>query len=404
MYIPLTKIYYEKPKQYEEIFHERQSSENSDHISFPYLADDVFFTYSKDVALLLADIYKINSNVKTLIQILPNAAMEAFERKCLIDEIMQTNGIEGVRSTRKEITLALVEQDKNKRFFGIVNKYLQLNVDIKIHSCEDIRKIYNDLVYTEIKNDNEASLPDGEFFRKEPVSVYSSTGKVIHKGITPELEIISAMEKALQLVNDDSVEKLISISIFHYLFAYIHPFYDGNGRTDRFISSYLLSKELNPLIGYRLSYTIKQNIKKYYSAFEITNDKKSKGDLTYFVVSFLEIIRDSMQNLYRALDDRNTKLSFYGELVKQIVNDSYKSKIDKEKYGQLFYLLIQVELFSKDGIEKKDICYHLHMSNNTVSEMLKTKPVSTLIKIDRKKRPYHYSIDLDKISELANQQ
>ena len=47
-----------------------------------------------------------------------------------------------------------------------------------------------------------------------------------------------------------------------FLFAYIHPFYDGNGRTNRFISSYVLSHSFSPIVGYRLSYSVKERIEK----------------------------------------------------------------------------------------------------------------------------------------------
>lgn len=84
------------------------------------------------------------------------------------------------------------------------------------------------------------------------------------------------MNKALAILNDKSIECVFRISIFHYLFGYIHPFYDGNGRTSRFISSYLLSKEFESIIGYRMSYSIKENINDYYKAFKVCNDPKNK--------------------------------------------------------------------------------------------------------------------------------
>ncbi len=36
---------------------------------------------------------------------------------------------------------------------------------------------------------------------------------------------------------------LVSIAVFHYLFGYVHPFYDGNGRMARYLSSIFCSEK-----------------------------------------------------------------------------------------------------------------------------------------------------------------
>lgn len=192
---------------------------------------------------------------------LPQLAISQFTSKCLIDEILLTNNIEGVHSTRKEIGEILQDlstRDKRNRFVGLVAKYAALedNQSMSFKTCQDIRKVYDDIFYEEIKATDPENLPDGEMFRKSGVEVQSATQKVIHKGLSPESKIIDTMNQSLAVLNNDDIDIFIRIAVFHYLFGYIHPFYDGNGRTSRFISSYLLSRQLNPLIGYRLSYIV----------------------------------------------------------------------------------------------------------------------------------------------------
>ena len=80
------------------------------------------------------------------------------------------------------------------------------------------------------------------------------------------------MSKALDFLNHSEISTPVRVAVFHYMLGYIHPFYDGNGRMARFISSYTLSQEMDPLIGVRLSYTIKENIAAYYKLFKETND------------------------------------------------------------------------------------------------------------------------------------
>lgn len=45
------------------------------------------------------------------------------------------------------------------------------------------------------------------------------------------------------------------------------------------ITSMWLAHTLESIMGYRLSYTIKENINRYYKSFRIVNDKKTKGIL-----------------------------------------------------------------------------------------------------------------------------
>ena len=105
-----------------------------------------------------------------------------------------------------------------------------------------------------------SNIVDGLMFRKEAVDVHSASWKIIHRGVTPEEKLITALSDALNFLNDDANPVLVRIAVFHYLFAYIHPFYGGNGRTARFISSAYIAKHLHPLIALRLAVTIKRRL------------------------------------------------------------------------------------------------------------------------------------------------
>ena len=81
------------------------------------------------------------------------------------------------------------------------------------------------------------------------------------------------------------ITPIIKIAISHYYFGYIHPFYDGNGRTSRFINSLYLSKEYDELTAISLSSMIENN-KTYYDMFDKTNSVINKGELNYFINNF----------------------------------------------------------------------------------------------------------------------
>lgn len=308
-YLEFEKLFYKDRTSYTLKYKERFDSEFTLHIPIKVSGNDAFVVSTGEILNLVSNIYKADKTLYMLVEGLPSIALKQFTQKCLVDEIKLTNDIEGVHSTRKEIKELLNLNNTNniqKRLDGLVYKYAMLLGDdnIAIDTCGDIRNLYNDLVLKEVLEEDEGNAPGGVYFRKDSVSIQASDLTVIHYGITPEEEIIKYMDEGLKFLNNEKVNRLVSIAVFHYLVGYIHPFYDGNGRLSRFISSYCLSKELQPLIGLNLSYTIKQNIKTYNKAFSIVNDEKNKGDLTPFVISFLELINKSIEQLCSELQNK----------------------------------------------------------------------------------------------------
>jgi hypothetical protein len=72
---------------------------------------------------------QLDKNISQIQNKLPNAALIQFANRCLVDEIKLTNDIEGVYSTRKELSSVLNEvsnKAKKKRFYGLLNKYKML--------------------------------------------------------------------------------------------------------------------------------------------------------------------------------------------------------------------------------------------------------------------------------------
>ena len=389
----LSHLFYKNKDEYNALYQQRMSSESTvvlpikigDHNAFYCLCPEIYETSLR--------IMQLDKMVSVVEDELPDAALIQFANKCLIDEIKLTNDIEGVYSTRKELSAVLHEvssKAKKKRFYGLLNKYQMLISDneFPLNTSTDIREIYNDLVFKEVAEDCAENIPDGEIFRKDMAEVTTSTQKVIHKGAYPETKIIQLMEQALNVLNQKEIPILIRISIFHYLFGYIHPFYDGNGRTSRFISSYLLSKEFEFLIGFRLSYTIKEHIKDYYEAFKECNDEKNLGDLTPFIIMFLNIILESFENLYEALEKRKNLLSKYSEIIENS---------DMNEELKIFtYVLTQASLFSNEGITKRQLGIELDISPSTVDKRLsKLRQMEMLLEENGK--PARYMIDLNKL-------
>ena len=327
---------------------------------------------------------------------------------CLIDEIVLTNDIEGVNSTRREISEILErleKDDRTGRFRGIVEKYLALrsHEEVALGSCADVRRIYDDLVLDEVAAQNGKNVPDGRYFRLGPVSVLDAAQRPIHHGLEPEEKIIEAIESGLALLNNKDMEALVRVALFHFIFAYAHPFYDGNGRTNRFISSYVLAREFHPLVGYRLSFSIKEQIAKYYKAFSMCEHTLNRGDLTPFVILFSEIVVDAMESMRNSLVEKRNALSDAEEKMHLIpgLKDG-KEALVRDRLS-IASLLIQAALFAEHGIPPKEIAQMSRVSMPTAYIRLKFFEEKGLVVKRHLGHSVFYKMDLNVLNELVSQ-
>lgn len=395
-YTTLKKYRYIDRKGLPDEYKRRFESYDSKHIDFDIGSYPAFFVETKEIRNAVLHLNKMDKEVMKLCGELPPEALAQYVIKCLMDEIQITNSIEGVHSTKKEIRDAY--ENKGRRFKGIVEKYRQLmkNAGTDLSSCRALRDLYDELVLPEVLEENEDDLPDGQIFRKGPVYISGKKMEPIHEGLYPEESIIDSMNKALAYLNDDSEEILYRISVFHYLLGYIHPFYNGNGRLNRFISSYMLTREFVPLIAYRLSYTVKEEQTKYNKAFIECNDKDNCGELTMFVEMFLNVLTESMENLIAALQKRCDLWKRYTENIACFPCGSQKY------YPELYRELILYELFAPDGVGIEDIKKATKISIPTIRKLLSALETTGLIKLDTIGRRYTYGISLDKLDELIS--
>ena len=396
-YKPLSSIFYSNNDEYLKIYTNRYNSESTYRFDFKIKENNAFLVINNDILRSIESIYKLNCDLLKKMNSVPLIALQQYRKKCLVDEIKITNEIEGVNSTRKEINDILnskIENNKNTRLYGLVKKYdLLEEEEIKLNCCEDIRKLYNELVLQEVIEEDLKNKPDGKIFRKEEVYVQNSTGKIIHSGVYPEKDIILNMTKGLNILNNNEYNYMIRIAVFHYIFGYVHPFYDGNGRTSRFISSYLLSKNLQPLVSYKLACTIKENINSYYKSFKETNDEKNKGDLTIFVIKFFDILIKSLIELCDSLEEGHNKLNYFAKISKEICEgDNRKLKV--------LFVLIQNTLFGDEGLDIEDLSSICEVGKSKIRSSLKELEKNNILYITKDGRKNLYDVNLNYMSKL----
>ena len=155
----LYKLYYRDKEVYKNTYNNRINSENTIKFDFKIYGNDAFIFLHKDIMSYISNISSLDNRVTYLLSTLPSIAREQYIKKSLIDEIVYTNEIEGIVSTRKQIGEMINDIEyrvkKKERFSSLVYKYMLLMTDKfkELNSPSNIREIYDELVLEEIIKD-----------------------------------------------------------------------------------------------------------------------------------------------------------------------------------------------------------------------------------------------------------
>lgn len=329
----------------------------------------LFYIPTNQMLIQMSEVNKISKTLEDIFKELPEVAKDQFILECLVEELFNTNELEGVRSSREEIARSAKDIQLNKknetRFNSMIQSYLKLKsgeFDLPKNSI-DIRRIYDEITQDEIAEDD---LPDGQIFRSEPTFVLkkSGTGKVIHQGVIPEEQIIEDINQLLSLLNEhEGIPDLIKVAIGHYYFGYIHPFYDGNGRTSRFISSMYLSRYLGMVSAFALSRGSNKFRNDYLRSFEETNSLKNRGELNYFIETFLTIL---MRTLAEMTAELKEKVELLNLAIYKIQHEPLLFDLSDEHKNMLLVIAQNHFFDHSKGLTIKDFANIFSCSESTV--------------------------------------
>ena len=384
-YESLSKIYYKRPAEHSKTYNERFNSPLTRHFNFQIQEYNhrnkysAFFCYTEEFAVLMEEIYKKHEDLLQALQAVPPLVLEQFILSSVVDEVRATSDIEGIHSTRKEIKEVVSGSIQSARFSSIVAKYKSILTDsgqISFKTCEDIRAFYDEFAHKEVTANDPTHKLDGDLFRRDSVSITSASGKILHRGVQPEERIIELLNVTLGILHDPDMPLLARVAIFHYLFEYVHPFYDGNGRTARFIVSYFLAGRFHRLVALRLSVLIKKNRKKYYDLFRETDSEWNCGDLTPFVLGFTEIISATFDDISLSLNNKIMQLTKYRQRLSTLIEGDALTR-------EIYEALLQSSVFFGGGISMEGLIRATGKSRNTVKSRLDNMPAGHVLESGR---------------------
>lgn len=299
------------------------------------------YTISDQTIMILSEIERLTVHLKQ--SIIPIGVLEHIQKQCFVALTHFSTQIEGNKLSMEQVsgvvekhkTYGLLHDEKEARnYFQLLKKIPSLirqygkNMSAKlVLQCH--ASIMNDIVEKNFLGK----------FRDVQNAIYDSgTGKLVY--LPPKSKDVQPLIHDLCVwVNEAKMHPLILAGIFHNQFVTVHPFVDGNGRSARLLSLYLLDtmgydwKQIVPIDRYyanNRSYyyqMLQQNyLHNYYDGRHETNFTKW---IEYYVNGIKMILEETLNQveLYKAqnilLNNRQSKILEYLENNKYIIASQY---------------------------------------------------------------------------------
>ncbi len=172
----------------------------------------------------------------------------------------------------------------------------------------------------------------GELRGEAPMQVVSEKGhrEIIHFQAPPRSELEKQLADFIGWFNTDKTEHgIIRAAIAHLWLITLHPFDDGNGRVARALTDRALAQtECTSIRFYSLSAAIEANRVAYYDSLENIQSCKTSAqiknknplDITEWIVWFLEVLAEAMQQGSQRIERVIDKARFWQSHSQTILN------------------------------------------------------------------------------------
>lgn len=238
-------------------------------------------------------------------KLIPSLALKLAEENQILATHYSTS-IEGNPLSTRDVTnivlgdqIPTTKSEKEvKNYFAVLNRVAVLAKKYTPITTEFTRKLHHELM----QGIGEKDLGQ---FRNGPVFVGHKTKVEVVIKHNPPFHTKKEIEQALSNVYDwlpktDQLHPLIKAGILHHEFAYLHPFFDGNGRLARILTSYYLMLRQYEVTKYFILDDYYDIDRQLYSD---TLHSADKGDKTKWLEYFLEGIANSLQAAFARVNE-----------------------------------------------------------------------------------------------------
>lgn len=254
-----------------------------------------------------------------------------FFIKALFEESISSSLIEGAVTTRDDARAMLAAGDKprNKSELMIANNYATIRF-VRDNAHRELTPALLLEIHARITAGT-LDDPDQEGrFRTasdRPVTLQHADGTVVFTPPAPN-ELPARVTELCRFANavtegTDFLHPILRAILLHFWLAYDHPFVDGNGRTARALFYWSMLHSKYPLVEYiSISEVILRRSGLYYESFLHT--ETDGNDTTYFILDQLEVIAQSIRNLYDHIERKRVELEANLHLLAHLPNLNHR--------------------------------------------------------------------------------
>ena len=161
------------------------------------------------------------------------------------------------------------------------------------------------------------------------------------------MQLLSNLEKYINIDSADDVDPLIKLAVIHYQFECIHPFPDGNGRVGRIVNVlYLIREKLLVFPILYLSSYIIEHKSDYYKALKGVTEHQ---DWETWIMYILEAIESTAQHTLNSIKDIYLAQEELNKLLKEKAPGIYSKEFIELLFEQPY---CKIEFLVKRGIAK----------------------------------------------------
>jgi Fic family protein len=240
---------------------------------------------------------------------IPAAALEKLRVGMMMEWTYHSNAIEGNTITLQE-TRVILSDGITVGGKTLREHFETLNHHEAIEKLQDLVREHYQLKASDILTIHALVL---QRIEKEFAGRYRNAGvRITGANFTPPnaLKVDALMEDLISWVNEkNNIPVVVKAMIFHHRMVWIHPFFDGNGRTVRLMFNLLLMSA-----GYPPAIILQQDRKKYYDAL----NKCNLGNYEKLLLLILQALERSLDIYLSHLENNHEAYLPISNIIKEM--------------------------------------------------------------------------------------